>query len=229
MNDEEARPSEFYLACRNGDLTTVEVLLSTIQYSDLLRLESNGSTGLHAAAFYGHIDIVQRILERDDGSRQLWTIRNRPFDLTPADEAQSGNIRRLFGSNFVGTGRTRFSDHHGGEQALFSPVKPAAADSTTTDTCNQVQWLDEYANAHRISQENHEHMRRWLIKIPLEHLLIRIKNEYVEKMAKLGQANHQINDTLQAAIDEEDPRYLLYAYTKATSFFGQLNKDLAQK
>lgn len=229
MNDKNATQNKFYLACRNGDLPTVKALLRIIQYSDLLRLEPNGSTGLHAAAFFGHFDIVKCILEQDDGSRRLWAIRNQPFGLTPADEAKTDEIRRLFGTDSASTGRSRFFDDHSGEQVLFSPINLTTASDSTNEACNQVQWMDEYANAHRISQENHEYMRRWVIKIPLQHLLGRIRSEYAECIAKLDQTNQQTNDMLQAAIEEEDPRYLLYAYTQATPFFSQLNRALVQK
>ncbi len=44
--------SEFYLACRNGDLDTVQHLLPNMSDEQKNRIESNGSTALHAATYF---------------------------------------------------------------------------------------------------------------------------------------------------------------------------------
>jgi hypothetical protein len=92
------------------------------------------------------------------------------------------------------------------------------------------EWLDNYVNAHRIAEENHEHMRKWLLKTPLVDLLRQIQSDYVEKMIDLTivSGKNLIQSFIESATDELDPRYLVYAYTSATPFFGQLNKDLAK-
>ena len=86
--------SDLYLACRNGDLETVQRLLPNTSIEVLNRLESNGSTCLHAASFHGHIEIV-RLLLRTGASRQ---ISNR-YGCTPLDEAKTQEIADLFPRN----------------------------------------------------------------------------------------------------------------------------------
>jgi hypothetical protein len=109
---------------------------------------------------------------------------------------------------------------------IFSPVSPSITDNVDkVEEYVKVEWIDAYANAHRIAQENREHMRRWLNKIPLQILLKQIKNDYIDKMDVLVQ--EKITDMIDQAIDDNDPRFLVYIYTAATPFFGQLNKDLA--
>ncbi len=51
--------SEFYLACRNGDLATVQHLLPDMSDEQKNCLESNAGTALHAATYFGHHAIVK--------------------------------------------------------------------------------------------------------------------------------------------------------------------------
>ena len=94
-----------------------------------------------------------------------------------------------------------------------------------------LEWVDNYINAHRIAEENHEHMRKWLTKIPIIHLLRQIQIDYIDGMVEIGAvpSHNLIHDLIKLAIDDLDPRYLLRLYTAATPFFRQLNKDLAKR
>jgi ankyrin repeat protein len=86
-----ATPSEFYLACRNGDLATVQRLLPNMSYEQKNRIESNGSTALHAATYFGHHAIVKLLLENGCAT---W-LRNK-YDNTSYDEAKDEEMRKLF-------------------------------------------------------------------------------------------------------------------------------------
>jgi hypothetical protein len=83
--------SEFYLACCKGDLETVRCLLCTLSLDALNQIEPNGSTALHAASHYGHIDVVRLLLEKGAQRRLL-----NSFNLTPVDEAQTDEMKELF-------------------------------------------------------------------------------------------------------------------------------------
>jgi hypothetical protein len=83
--------SDFYLACRVGDLDTVRRLLDTLSLDTLNHIEPNGSTALHAASYHGHIDIVRLLLEKGAQRRLL-----NKFNLTPVDEAQTDEMKKLF-------------------------------------------------------------------------------------------------------------------------------------
>ena len=88
--DEEKTPSEFYFACRNNEIETVRRILDEQSVEDLDRMEPNGSTGLHAACFYKHDQIVQLLLERGFTRRTI-----NKYESTPFGEA-TGVIRNLF-------------------------------------------------------------------------------------------------------------------------------------
>ncbi|CAF0835120.1 unnamed protein product [Rotaria sordida] len=84
--------SQFYFACRNGDIDTVKQMLPTIRYDQLNQLEPNGSTALHAATYFGHVDIVRLLLHAYSCQRHL---RNR-HGFTAYEEAQTDEMRELF-------------------------------------------------------------------------------------------------------------------------------------
>ena len=52
--------SEFYWACRNGNVETVRKMLPNMTYEQVNQIEPNGSTALHAACFYNHPQVVHR-------------------------------------------------------------------------------------------------------------------------------------------------------------------------
>ncbi|CAF4271262.1 unnamed protein product [Rotaria sp. Silwood2] len=86
--------SEFYLACRNGDVDLAKKYLMTLKQTknDLNPLEPNiHSTPLHAACYYGHKEIVELLLENGCDRSKL----NR-YGLTAYEEAANDEIRRLF-------------------------------------------------------------------------------------------------------------------------------------
>jgi hypothetical protein len=240
----ESKPSEFYVACRTGDLVSVERLLMHLSFYDLNRIEPNGSTALHAAAFYGHINIVRRLVEHGAIVR---TLRNK-YNLTPAQETTHEEIRRLLERDAIYQPRKRFiDDNHDNENShqqtmsmssttLFSPVSAASIDTktksaTTIDEGERLEWLDAYDSAHRIAQENHEYMRKWLTKVPLATILEAINNDYIDNPSTELTDKHraEIRTCVEMANCDDDPRHLIYAYTLETNFYRQLNRDLAQR
>jgi len=87
----QQKTSEFYWACRNGDMDTVKKILPSLKANEVNRIESNGSTALHAASYYGHANVVRLLLEHDADT----TIRNK-YEKTAKEEASTDEIRTLF-------------------------------------------------------------------------------------------------------------------------------------
>ncbi|CAF0835541.1 unnamed protein product [Adineta steineri] len=87
----EKKTSDFYWACRNGDVDAVKRILPNLSSTDVNRVESNGSTALHAASYYGHAVIVQLLLERGADT----TIKNK-YKKTAEDEASTDEVRAVF-------------------------------------------------------------------------------------------------------------------------------------
>jgi hypothetical protein len=104
--------SAFYVACRNGDLNTVEELLPTLTLDEINQIEPNGSTSLHAACYYNHPQIVKLLL--DAGA--LRTTLNSD-GCTAFDEAATEQVKELFPRSFAAA-QARFSTEISSEQAI---------------------------------------------------------------------------------------------------------------
>jgi ankyrin repeat protein len=240
----ELKSSEFYFACRTGDLVSVDRLLNRLSFYELNRLEPNGSTALHAAAYYGHINIVQRLIEHGAIVR---TLQNK-YHLTPAQETKNEDIKRLLEPDATYQLRKRFiDDDHNDENSkqhtlsipsttIFSPVSVAPIDTktksvTTVGDEERLEWLDAYDSAHRIAQENHDYMRKWLTKVPMTAILEVINSGYIDNPSTELSDKHrtEIRTCVEMANCDDDPRHLVYAYTLETNFYRQLNRDLAQR
>jgi ankyrin repeat protein len=100
--------SEFYLACRNGDVKFVQNYLTKLSdmKSDPNHFESIiKSTPLHAASFYGHTEIVQLLIEYGCDRSQV-----NGYGLTAYEEAANAEIRELFKRPTDDSGINRFRD-----------------------------------------------------------------------------------------------------------------------
>lgn len=231
--DSQRQLSQFYIACRCGNFDKVQEYLYQLSLFALNQFEPNGSTALHAAAFFGHQEIV-RILIAHGGI--LTILRNR-HNLTPAEEAND-EIRELLLTPDVTQLRSQSTDTANSNIILFSPVSttdiiPSGPITTIEDAIadERPDWIDAYDNAQRIAIENHEYMRKWLTKIPIAKILSMITSDYIDKMNNTLTAENitLIKNYMVIAEEDEDLRYLLYVYTTPTSFFKQLNIDLAQR
>lgn len=108
VTKQSPRVSEFYSACRNGDVDFVKEYLANHKKipDNLNYLEPNvNSTPLHAASYYGHKEIVELLLEhRFDRS-----IING-YGLTAFEEAANDEIRNLFKRTQNSSSNRRFQD-----------------------------------------------------------------------------------------------------------------------
>jgi hypothetical protein len=123
-----SKVSDFYVACRDGDINKVDQLLPTLSTQDINRLEPNGSTALHAASYYGHSQIIRRLLKRGD---ILFSIRNK-YDKIPRGEARTSEIEQLL---------TR---------------SPADARDRFVDDTSKPVWIFTSKNAEFIAQQNYK-------------------------------------------------------------------------
>ncbi|CAF1096490.1 unnamed protein product [Didymodactylos carnosus] len=189
--------SRFYIACRDGDLVTAENELSKLKPSEISRLEPNGSTALHAAAYYGHTEIV-RLFVRRCCSR---SIRNK-YGLTPYEEAKTDEIGELL-------------KRHSGTKRYDKKTIPLEWISDNFDGI----WknLLHPGRLFECGDDSPEKIKarqdcvvRWLE----EHLTDKEELELITSWFKL-------------AFENNSAEYLIRAYTEETDFFRKLNQDLA--
>ena len=113
---QQGKASDLYWACRASDLDSVRELIASSDYTDLNRLEPNGSTALHVASHFGHTKIVRVLLHQHGVMRHR---RNR-HGLTAYKESANDEIHQLFHRS---ANSHRFSsDNTDDAQQLFAPI-----------------------------------------------------------------------------------------------------------
>ncbi|CAF1275940.1 unnamed protein product [Adineta ricciae] len=223
---QSGQASEFYWACRNGDVRHVRELIERIPYEDLNCLEPNGSTALHAAAHGGHVEIV-RILLNEQGCR-----RDRPncHGLTAYEEAQTEEIRQLFHRP---SGTNRFCDDKEQESVdLFQVAK--SEDPIPDEDFDK----DGYLKGHGTSEDLNKVRKdqgtgKMLTQSTVGRVLhmntgpLYVYRKYLEKQLRdLIPADHEEKAKsemlVQRAFEEENPLFLLRLYTLETPFYRGL-------
>ncbi|CAF1536113.1 unnamed protein product, partial [Rotaria sordida] len=81
--------SDFYWACRRGDIKTVQKLLPNLTYEQVNQLEPNGSTALHAASYFNQPRIVKLLLESGCSRTTLNRHGNTAYEEASTDEIQA--------------------------------------------------------------------------------------------------------------------------------------------
>lgn len=123
MSSTPSATSEFYYACRKGQIDKVRELLPNMTLDEIDRVQGNGSTALHAASYYGHADIVKLLLDKG-ASRSI----ENTHKCLPYDEAEKEDIKKLF---IRQTASNRFSNNELGHIDWMKC--DAAAESIASD------------------------------------------------------------------------------------------------
>jgi hypothetical protein len=201
------QPDNFYSACLEGDLKKAR---ETITYPSLNQGDTDGNTPLHIVSSKGYTELVQLLFQYHADR----TLKNKA-GLTAEQMAKDDDIKNLF----KGQIRPETDVEH-------------FVDSTNdfVDSTNEVEWFDNCKNAYRIANENREHMKRWLLQVPLKKLLEEIDIGYIDKIEFPNQkCKEQIQDCLKLVIEYEQPIGLICAYNSTgTDFSRILNYDLAK-
>ncbi|CAF1178871.1 unnamed protein product [Rotaria sp. Silwood1] len=192
--------SEFYSACRNNQIDKVEKLLPTMTLDEIDKLEPNHSTALHAACYHGHIRIVRMLLEA--GADRA--IQNK-YGCLPFDEALNNNIKELFfrvpNSNRL-VGNTGVIEW----ELIDDDVLDKAAEER--DIIKSV-----YNNAAGSDSMN--------------KMFEKIEKNYINKGLANIHGIEIIKRFFQKATKEQDPQWIIKAYTAETDFYTTLNTEIA--
>jgi hypothetical protein len=82
--------SPLYDACRDNNISLVEHYLETMSLEEINKIQPNGSTALHVAAYRGYEKIVELLLEKG----ACHTTINK-YNNTPLDEAKTDKIKQM--------------------------------------------------------------------------------------------------------------------------------------
>lgn len=191
-------PNAFYIACLNGNL---EEAKSTFSFEYRNASDENGNTPLHVASIHGH-EIIIRLLFRYNADVNRQNKENK----TPREVAKNDEIKQIFQTS---------SPNIENAKKFISPE-------------DDLEWIDSYKNAHRISYENRDHLQRWVLKIPLHKLLDELQTGYVDKMEFTTTVCGKLNDYMNFAKRRKHLIPLLLMYTDPLGFYARLNRDLAE-
>ncbi|CAF0798905.1 unnamed protein product [Didymodactylos carnosus] len=176
--------------------------LRTLSLDVINRIVSNGSTALHATAYYGHYTIVKLLLERG----ALRAQQNKSYHLTPKAEASNPEIKALFDRQEYSNER-RF----GGKSLNIGWI---VADPN----------ILERASKYRRRLEKMSNNLKYSVNI--------IVQEYINKLPSTSSVDNNTIECLRLlfrqARDNDDPIHCVKAYTMQSLFYKRLNEDLAE-
>jgi len=210
--------SEFYLACRNGDVRTVEALLTKLTATEINRAEATGSTALHAAAFYGQTTIVRLLLEH--GADASITDKEGK---TPKQTARTKEIEALFQN----------AQNSSSRRAIFNKRQDV---DDADDDLPQCEEFQIYSNAN--NTENSilatQILKTRLATYPVNQRTIRVPGnmDYLEKQyrivcedAKNSNAWELGKNIFQQYQQTKNFTYILKLYTLNTIFTSMVQDD----
>ena len=200
-----ATPSKFYMACRNNEIDTVRSLLPKLTLGEINQIEPNGSTALHAAAYYGHYDIVKLLLSK--GAQCM--MKNR-YGSTPYDEAKTKEIKELFQRS--DEPRRESNSRFGGEKGA------------------SFEWIFVKGDPSSYASFNRGSLFKCHTNEEFDRLCRGIRQYYVNEDGPLAKEKDigSARLLIDKAIRENDPTQVVRAYTAQTGFYTRLNTDLAQ-
>ncbi|CAF1464526.1 unnamed protein product [Didymodactylos carnosus] len=193
-------PTDFYFACRNGDIDGVIEQLEALTIDDVNRVQPNGSTPLHAACYFGHYQVVKLLL--DFGASR--SVLNK-HGCVPYDEAKASELKQLFMRE---NSSRRFVD--------------GMSSSGLTEWMRVSPNINDDAICRRVA------LKYCWDDSDTQRYLPRIQKEYIDFHFTNSIHHDEIQYYLRNAIKEDNPIYLLKAYTAETDFYKRLNRDLAE-
>ncbi|CAF1367288.1 unnamed protein product [Rotaria sp. Silwood1] len=194
--------SIFYLACRSGDIDMVKRMLTTMKLKEINRLESNGSTALHVAVWYGHLEIVELLLKHGCSTTTI-----NKYGKTAVEECRDERIRQVLQSSLV------ICDNN---------------ERRNNQVC-QLKWWQIYEN---INNEDKSVLATKIMKLRLTTYLINqfktneaSRTDHIKKIVfQTYDTNYWGRDSAVLSILEkfektDDLKYLIILLSKLTPFF----------
>ncbi|CAF1106316.1 unnamed protein product [Didymodactylos carnosus] len=230
--------SKLYQFCANNNILAVERYIKNLSIKDINRVEVNGNTALHIAVLNRSPEIIKLLLKRN-ACRSIRNINNhRPYEIAETDE-----IRNLFKRENC---HTRFTYVNGCLPYYQQQKKSYKTFSSNKNTnLNQVnrcslcdnedpcEWeiLDDHAaeKAERFRRESkHSMFYGHGVVHDLQNKISSIKKGYLGSRLRGMQLGDSIKYFFNKASKEQNPFYIIKAYTSGTSFYKYVNGDMAR-
>ncbi|CAF1174437.1 unnamed protein product [Adineta ricciae] len=220
-----SKPPLLYLACLMNDVPRVKSCLETVEYEEInYQHLPNNDTALHVATRNQHKEIIQMLLFH--GARR--SLSN--IDSQQAYElAETKEIKDLF--QRPSSNRFVFVPESGG-RVLEGQWKVKCKVCSLVDDTTLYEWelIDQDA-AEKSLRFRHElksstpmdekDLKRKLHTIKKGYINTRLHDMLSENMTK-------VHNYLQCALRQQDPDYIIAAYTLCQKFSKLLNEDMAR-
>jgi hypothetical protein len=194
------RCSDFYLACRYNKIEEVKKLLEKITRDEIDRVEPNGSTALHAAAYHGHQEIVRLLFEA--GADRAIENKHKCF---PFDEAADDETKQLF-LRVPNTNRYVWN---------IGSIEWELINDDALETAREER---------NIIQSLYKHASKFTT---VKRMFEKIDKNYIERGLANFDGIDYIKRFFRKATEEEDPTWIIKAYTAETDFYKILNREIA--
>jgi hypothetical protein len=201
-----ARDTNFRLACQTGNVDEVEKYLKILTLDEINRHDENGSTPLHLACGYGHVDVIQLLLNSGCVLRSIKNNENmiaEEIAKIDIDFERKSLFRRKNDLNrFVGV------------QQIFNE------DVTTNKDQPAVEWrvVDWVYDPPFYGNSGDANLDYQLDLIRKYYLETNLRNTYNISLIKW---------IYSQAHGKSDATWLIKAYTAASDYYKILNQDLA--
>ena len=220
-------PSSLYLACQNNDLTLVESCLKEMKYEQIdYQHPPNNETALHIATQNQHKEMIQILLKY--GARR---------SVTNADGQQAYELAKTkeIKDLFKRPQSFRFMFLHKLCKTIPSldqqnKIKCKTCSLVNDDVFYEWELVDRNAalKSSRFRQEFKSSAP--MNKKHLKQKLYSIKNGYIDtRLRDISTINNaRVSDYFHRALLEEEPSYIISAYTICQQFSEVLNQDMAR-
>ncbi|CAF3423897.1 unnamed protein product, partial [Rotaria sp. Silwood2] len=221
--------------CRNNDIWKVKALIESMTVSQLNEKDpSTGNTALHEVAINDNSELIEILLN----TAICRSIRNH-MHLTAY---QLTNKKSLFHRHSIGRFINTGSDVNAADNIITAPLIPILSDSTITIDWslieNDIAIVTEKAirfhhvldtklknNATSYGDRLEYDIRQWAKNI--KDMFI-TRYLYQSKRSLSNQQYEKLNYLFEQAIEFNDARYLVTAYTVESSFYKIFNQQLAK-
>ena len=190
-----SQASEFYFACRNGNIDYVREHIKGMSLEEIDKLEPNGSTALHAATFYDNKEVVQLLFDAKCSRTKLNRYGNMPYE-----EIQTEEMRKLYERPTL----TRF--HETDPNTSFASF--LHDDEEEQQPQARLDWVKVFENDAEVMEylTNHQTTTMWLKFFDwASHTFSRFldRNDYSANLFELN-SDRDFDDFLKRAIPNDD-------------------------
>lgn len=214
--------SDFYWACRNGDLQSAQNIYPKLTYEQLNQIQPNGSTALHAACSMDHPHVVKFLLENGCCRTVLNGQKQTAYEVA-ATEA----IRRLFDRPWS----QRFVQDKG------TNVVDILSAENSNSTANKLEEPDDWVTGRTSAYDTREAQFMLALgrsssifkKIVMRRLIDKYHTELLNLLNRTipvdDRQHKKALDLYQKYLNKEGVHHLLTLYTMETGFYRALQGE----